>query len=148
MKEKKLYQRWYKNWKYRNETPYFYHYEERTKSTCVWNGGWWVWRDEVVPAHKRELVCRWGPKIWCIDNDFFYCLQYGYFRSIQTFPERRDNDFFDTHDEDRKMYRIKFRRARSSGMIPNSWDDIHVSREGGKSWKDYSKCRKQWMVNL
>jgi hypothetical protein len=34
------------------------------------------------------------------------------------------------------------RRRRLS--IPTAYDDPHISRNYGKSWKDYTKQRKQW----
>ena len=75
-----------------------------------------------------------------------YYVRFHYYRHIRTNQEIRENDFIDSYDIDSKEYGVKIRRSRSKKMIPTSWDD-HFTY-GKKSWKDVTKCRKQWEVNL
>lgn len=56
-------------------------------------------------------------------------------RNVRTFNERRQNHHAECDG-------IKVRGNRK--LIPHSWDDPHVARWGGASWKDYTKRRKQW----
>ncbi len=65
-----------------------------------------------------------------------------YHRSIKTFPEIRRN----CADEN------EYRGTNMRGIRPcrrdhylDSWNDFMVSRNYGKSWKDFTKYRKQWM---
>ena len=76
------------------------------------------------PYPCRRFHHRWG----------FLC------RDPQTMQERRRN----IADRDEGRYKARGRRMH----LPSSWDDIVVSRRGGKSWKDYTRFRKQWMMNL
>lgn len=62
----------------------------------------------------------------------------GMFRRMRTQQERRRNA------GDRTDYGYQGRRK----SIPSAWDDIPYSRLGGKSWKDYTRHRRQWMKNL
>lgn len=64
-----------------------------------------------------------------------YSHKYAYDRNVRTFNERKAN----VHAEDDG---IKVRGRRK--LIPNSWDDPHLARSYGRSWKDYTKRKKQW----
>lgn len=61
-------------------------------------------------------------------------------RSPRTMQERRRN-VGEAHDRE---YRARGRRM----VLPSSYDDLVASRTGGKSWKDHTRFRKQWMMNL
>lgn len=63
-----------------------------------------------------------------------------YFRRPRTLQEQRRNAG-EAHD---RLYRARGRRMN----LPSAYDDLMVSRLGGKSWKDYTRFRKQWMLNL
>lgn len=61
-------------------------------------------------------------------------------RSPRTLQEARRN----IGDRDEGRYKARGRRMR----LPSAWDDYAVARSGGKSWKDHTRFRKQWMMNL
>lgn len=63
-----------------------------------------------------------------------------YFRHPHTMQERRRNAG-DAHDRE---FCVRGRRKH----LPSAWDDLMASRRGGKSWKDFTRHRKQWMMNL
>ena len=65
-----------------------------------------------------------------------YCLVVGhYHRHVRTMNELRQLRGAD-HDGE------PVRRRRLT--LPTSYDDPMISRNFGKSWKDYTKRRKQW----
>lgn len=65
-----------------------------------------------------------------------YCLVHGhYFRHPKTMNELRQLLGADHDGEPVRRRRL---------LIPTSYDDPHISRNYGKSWKDYTKQRKQW----
>jgi hypothetical protein len=77
------------------------------------------------------------PKTHPNRHKFRYKLDWGhYHRRPQTQNERRQN-FAAQADG------MPVRRCRVKGL-PHSWDDLHRARDWGKSWKDYTKHRKQW----
>lgn len=59
-----------------------------------------------------------------------------WFRSIGTFPERRD--YYACEDKN------LIRASRNPVNIPSSWDDITASNVRSFTWKNKKK-RKQWM---
>lgn len=61
-------------------------------------------------------------------------------RVPRTMQERRRNAG-EHHDRE---YHARGRRMH----LPTSYDDLMASRTGGKSWKDHTRFRKQWMMNL
>ncbi len=65
-----------------------------------------------------------------------------YFRNVGTFRERRENDFCNDYDEDAKFYGVRARSARTTGNLPEPWDDISRSDWGHRSWKRHRKT--QW----
>lgn len=72
-----------------------------------------------------------------------YGLRWGsWFRPIHTAQElrQREADRVDAR-HDRQM--IKARGNRSTRFL-NAWNDVPVSRSGGKSWKDYTKRPAQY----
>lgn len=66
----------------------------------------------------------------------------GYFRSIRTFCEIRRNvgDYTDLRDE-----KIRYRDRTGNKML-DAWNDYPISKGCGRSWKTFTKHRKQWMV--
>jgi hypothetical protein len=77
------------------------------------------------------------------DNDFVFVHQGpNYFRRIRTFQEARRNLADD----------LEYRGTNMRGIRPcrryqflDPWNDWSVSRNYGKSWKDFTKYPKQWM---
>lgn len=64
--------------------------------------------------------------------------------SIHRFPRTIQEARRNIGDRDEGRFKARGRRMR----LPSSWDDYPVSRPGGKSWKDHTRHRKQWMANL
>ena len=65
-----------------------------------------------------------------------YTLQYGgWCRNVKTTNELRQLKGADADGEPVRRRRLN---------IPTAYDDPRVSRDYGKSWKDYTKRRKQW----
>lgn len=64
----------------------------------------------------------------------------GIHRNPRTQQERRRNAG-DAHD---RAYHARGRRM----IVPSAWDDLCATRQGGKSWKDCTRYRRQWMANL
>ena len=80
-------------------------------------------------SHNRE------PHVW-------FEFAHGYFRAVRTFPEIRANHN-DARDPELREYRVKVRGCRNRYAL-DSWNDFPNSRQMGKSWKDYTKNKKQW----
>ena len=92
-------------------------------------------------GYRKEFCYRSKEK-----NDWHYSsLRAGYYRKIRTFPELRRNaaDAVDYRDE--PHIDVKRGRGRNSNKL-DAWNDFPVSRTGGRSWKDYTRHRKQWMT--
>lgn len=69
---------------------------------------------------------------WCYSHKFVnYC------RYPRTFSELRQNNHADNEGLPVRRRRVK---------VPTCYDDLRVGRSYGKSWKDYTKRRKQWEV--
>jgi hypothetical protein len=60
-----------------------------------------------------------------------------HYRYVKTWNERRQN-------YNAKQDGHKVRGKRTFPNLPSVWDDIRISRIWGRSWKDYTKQRKQW----
>lgn len=78
----------------------------------------------------------------------YYYLSHRYYRRIRTIAEMKAGQIaedLDVREEVRSCDQL-VRSGRRS--LPNSWDDPRISINYGKSWKDHTKCRKQWGVNL
>lgn len=83
-------------------------------------------------------------KYRCDPVPYVHCYRGGnsYFRNVGTFRERRENDFCNDYDEDAKFYGVRARAARTTGNLPEPWDDIGRSDWGHRSWKRHRKT--QW----
>lgn len=75
---------------------------------------------------ELELYC-WG--------EGRYSLEYAWYRYVRTTNEIRANA---AALED--GYKVRGRRRN----LPTVYDDVRVSRTWGRSWKDYTKRRKQY----
>lgn len=70
-----------------------------------------------------------------------------YFRHPKTFAERREADAL-LYDEDCRFHNIKARGRRNVRNLPSNWDDIYAgNHHAKKSWKHYSRRRKQWKID-
>lgn len=77
------------------------------------------------------------------DNDFVFVHRGpNYHRRIKTFPEVRQNCGDENEYRGTNMRGI--RPCRSNTYL-NAWIDGSICRNYGKSWKDFTKYRKQWM---
>ena len=87
-----------------------------------WHGEWFErWNRSYINAYEL----RWS-----------YCYRY-----VKTFNEIKQN-------EHAKLDGYKVRGKRTKHILPTVWDDVRVSKVYGKSWKDFTKHRKQYMKNL
>lgn len=68
----------------------------------------------------------------------------GYHRAIHTFPELRDRDAV-IYDDELRDLKVFPRASRSHGVL-DAWNDFNIKSNYGRSWKRYTKHRKQWMV--
>lgn len=76
------------------------------------------------------------------EGDFYYSRRYGgYYRRIRTFQEIRQNE---AHLREHGQG-CGIRLGRNNATL-NSWNDFMVSRQYKKTWKDFTRYRKQWMV--
>lgn len=89
---------------------------------------------------QREIevyLCPYSGEIrqldWGIGKyEHLYCYQW---RQVRTFSEIRQH--YHALDDGQKVRRRRL-------LIPTVWDDRTISRNWGRSWKDYTKRRKQW----
>ena len=82
---------------------------------CSWDGTWRDrWYDKAIGKFRHTL---------------------GYHRNIRTFNERKQNHYA-------KCDGIKVRGNRKH--LRTNWDDPRRGRTYGRSWKDYTKRKKQW----
>lgn len=89
--------------------------------------------------HHYNKEYTWGSTH---PGDWRYDLKAGgYHRAVRTFPEIRRNVSDKTEYRNEK---IRY-RDRSAGHMLDAWNDFPISRNYGRSWKDYTKYRKQWM---
>jgi len=97
-----------------------------------------VVRDRIYRAkHDGTWGMYWD---WFVDYRWW-----GYHRAIATTQERRANK---GHRQEFREERwpVKF-RMRTRMDLPNAWDDLNFG-SNRKSWKDRTRCRRQWEVNL
>lgn len=95
----------------------------------------------MKPNYRKEFSWRAKhPRDFCYDS-----VQGGYYRQIRTIQEIRRNigDYTDFRAD--PHIDVKRGRGRNSSML-DSWNDFPVSRRGKKSWKDFTRHKKQWMV--
>ena len=95
----------------------------------------WRWRRPWKPWREYKYRCDPVPHIRCFRGGN------GYYRSVGTFNERRENDFCNEHDEDARFYGVRARAARTTGNLPEPWDDILRSDYGNRSWKKHRKTQ-------
>lgn len=77
------------------------------------------------------------------EKDWSYSLEHGgYHRAIRTFPEIRRNAGDKT---DLRGEKIRYRNRSAADML-DAWNDYPISKGWGRSWKTYTKHRKQWMT--
>ncbi|UTC28396.1 hypothetical protein GURKE_03760 [Brevundimonas phage vB_BpoS-Gurke] len=101
-------------------------FQRITHHGFLWIGCWTYYYGGV---QGDPLRCREFRHVWR-----------QYFRHPRTMQERRRNAG-DVHD---RVVSVRGNRKH----LPSSWDDIMASRRAGKSWKDFTRYRKQWMMNL
>ena len=66
----------------------------------------------------------------------------GIFREhIKTLSEKRNNQI---NSYSNTGMEIKIRAKRNSKNLPDDCDDIYVSRQGARSWKDKTKRKYQY----
>lgn len=76
-------------------------------------------------------------------GDFWYVWQgCGYHRPIKTYNEIRQN-ICDEHDHRGDARSCRPRSCRNRGAL-DAYNDVNRSRNYGKSWKDFTRFRKQW----
>lgn len=107
----------------KNKVKNLYHVEY----TYVYDGHWWgIFRDDEE-IHESSLI------------------EYGWYRRVRFYPEKRDQ--YDYLHEDHEGYEVRIhpRGKRRGKNLPDSWDDYH-NRSWGmrKSWKRNSKRKRQW----
>lgn len=93
---------------------------------------------------ERDLsdvwMSRWSRLIGLADKPNPFKFRYthrwaGYHRHVRTTNELRQLRCDEAEG-------LPVRRRRLN--IPTWYDDLHISRNYGKCWKDYTKRRKQW----
>ena len=101
----------------------------------------------MVRWWRERFAWNWKPrrqyKYRCDPVPHIHCYRGGnsVFRNVGTYSERRENDFCNEFDEDAKFYGVRSRAARTSGNLPEPWDDILRSDWGNKSWKKHRKTQ-------
>lgn len=98
-----------------------------------------------VQTHHRFFRVGWRIYRCNEGGDELPCRMYRHrwrrwYRLPATMQERRRNAG-DLHDRE---YHARGRRQH----LPTSYDDLCAQRIYGKSWKDYTRYKKQWMQNL
>jgi hypothetical protein len=91
-----------------------------------------------LKTHYRKTYTRGSTE------KFFYEVEYNYHRPIHTFSEVRQNMGV-LADEELRELNVRPRACRNE-MVLDSWNDFRISRNFKKSWKDFTKHRKQWMM--
>lgn len=94
-------------------------------------------------GYKKEY--RWRSRH---AGDFYYSFDETryYHRHVRTFNEVRQNECDLADPEIRQYGRRALPRSRRRHVVLNAWNDFNRAREYGKSWKDYTRHSKQWMV--
>lgn len=68
------------------------------------------------------------------------------YRRIRTYQEKRK--WFQYEDEMKSSGLNVRRRKRSNVSLADSWDDHRIHTEDYRSWKKYSKAKRQWMKHF
>jgi hypothetical protein len=90
--------------------------------------------------YSKVLNC-WSNR----PGDYFYVWNgRGYHRAVKTFSEIRQNEA--TRADLRGVHHTAHPRGRRSRYELDAWNDFKRDRTYGKSWKHYTRHRKQWMV--
>lgn len=71
-----------------------------------------------------------------------YVFEWGYHRSVSTASEIRANTN-DRADREFREYRVKVRGRRCAANL-DARNDFSIARNFGKSWKDFTKNKRQW----
>ena len=99
----------------------------------------------ILKKQYRKILCVRGM----LAGQFYYRTD-RYHRQIRTAAEIRANEGLaaDCHwDDDFRGLGLHPRGRRSSWNL-DSWNDFKISRNYKKSWKDFTKHRKQWMMGI
>ena len=94
-----------------------------------------------MKQHYERRVPKWEFNVWegVMELEDWgagrYSNKYSWWRGIRTFNERKRNAAA-------KADGYKTRGKRRN--LPTSWDDPRISRDWGRSWKDYTKHKKQY----
>ena len=76
------------------------------------------------------------------NTSWYYYIDYHYHRQICTANELRQHSCAKT---DRRADRLNYKiRGRRSPAYLDSWNDFNISKNYGKSWKHFTKQKKQW----
>ncbi len=93
---------------------------------------------------KDSTRYHWRTGEEIVTNINRYTLKYPkWYRHPKTLNEKKQTCGFQNDYRE-----LRIRGERTWKMLPTSWDDINVTRTWGKSWKDYTKHKKQWMKKL
>jgi hypothetical protein len=93
-----------------------YYFDDRPYLT-TWNGIEWHHPNRHEKKYRLRYSCFW------------------YGRHVRTFNELRQ-----LINDDAEGLPVRRKRL----LLPDWYDDPQVGRHGGRSWKDYTKRRKQW----
>lgn len=100
------------------------------------------WHDGIPMKQQYQKVLKFRAKH---NGDFYYeWTGSGYYRPIGTFSEVRQNTG-DANDFQKEEIKCRVRAKRSMRNL-DPWQDFARSQNYGKSWKQYTRHRKQWMV--
>lgn len=104
----------------------------------------WIWRSLLhvwIDLGYGPYQTRYPPNV--------YHFKYGCgFRDIRTHNERRQNRNDSKDRELKEIYGVYVKRRCGYPKLPSKWDDICNKSFNGKSWKRYTKARKQYMKNF
>lgn len=96
-----------------------------------------------MKKHYRLVdVNNWHPGVNAIHR---FRLQWNRRARMHTHQERRES--FNDGDAFEITGKHVIRAARNHHNLPTKWDDGWISRDWGRSWKDYTRNRKQWGPN-
>lgn len=96
-----------------------------------------------MKKHYRKVACFRATE----PGHFYYCT-HNYHRPVRTVGEIRAylGLLADGRtDDDMRDLKIFPRAARGPYEL-DAWNDFAISRSWKKSWKDFTKNRKQWMM--
>lgn len=94
-----------------------------------------------MKKHYRRVASRRSP-----EPGAFYYRTYHYYRPVRTVPEiRAYYSLRADRRSDDDMFELNIFPRRCAHEL-NPWNDFAISRSWKKSWKDFTKFRKQWMM--